>query len=181
MTTPNQPGNPSGEPPWSGQPQSYGPPQNPHIPQNPPQPGYPAQPGFQQPVPYPTDPSYPYPGYPNQGYGPTPGYAPNPGYGVDPQAPFGRDPVTGTPLSDKSAIAAGFLQLFLGFLGIGRFYIGSTTIGAVQLSLGLFAFFFSLFCFVGFPLLFGVMVWAVIDAIMIFTGSVPDNYGRKLR
>jgi TM2 domain-containing membrane protein YozV len=178
MTTPNEPGNPSGEPPWSGQPHGYGPPQNP---QNPPPPGYPVPPGYQQPVPYPGDPSHPHPGYPTPGYGPTPGYAPNPGYGVDPQAPYGRDPVTGTPLSDKSAVAAGFLQLFLGFLGIGRFYIGSTTIAAVQLSLGLFAFFFSLFCFVGLPLLFGVMVWAVIDAIMIFTGSVPDNYGRKLR
>jgi TM2 domain-containing membrane protein YozV len=166
MTTPNQPGNPSGEPPWSGQPPGYGPPQNPQIP---PQPGYLGQPGYQQPIPYPGDPVYPYPGYPTAGYG------------IDPQAPFGRDPVTGTPLSDKSAVAAGFLQLFLGFLGIGRFYIGSTTIGAVQLSLGLFAFFFSLFCLVGLPLLVAVMVWAVVDAVMIFTGGVPDNYGRKLR
>ena len=171
MTTPNHPGNPSDEPPWSGQPQGYGPHQNPQIP---PPPGYPAQPGYQQPVPYPGDPSYPHPGYPTPGYGP-------PGYGVDPQAPYGRDPVTGTPLSDKSAMAAGFLQLFLGFLGIGRFYIGSTTIAAVQLSLGLFAFFFSLFCLLGLPLLFAVVVWAIIDAVMIFTGSVPDNYGRKLR
>ena len=177
MTTPNQPGNPSDEPPWSGQPPGYGPPQNPPAP---PPPGYPAQPSYPQPVPYPDDPSYPYPGYPPPGY-PPPGYRPTPGYGVDPQAPYGRDPVTGKPLSDKSAMAAGFLQLFLGFLGIGRFYIGSTTIAALQLSLGLFAFFFSLFCFLGFPLLFGVMIWAVIDAIMIFTGSVPDNYGRKLR
>jgi hypothetical protein len=32
MTTPNQPGNPSGEPPWGGQPQGYGPAQNPQNP-----------------------------------------------------------------------------------------------------------------------------------------------------
>jgi hypothetical protein len=29
--------------------------------------------------------------------------------------------------------------------------------------------------------LLGVGVWAVIDAIMMFTGSVKDNFGRKLR
>ncbi len=166
MATPNQPGNPSGEPPWSGQPQGYGSHQNP---QTPPPSGYPTQPGYPHPYAHPVNPSYPYPGYPT------------PGYGVDPQAPYGRDPVTGTPLSDKAAVAAGFLQLFFGFLGIGRFYIGSTTIGALQLGLGLFGFFFSLFCLIGLPLLLGVMVWTVIDAIMMFTGSVPDNYGRKLR
>ncbi len=160
MTTPNEPGYPSGGPPWSGQPPGYGPPQNPP---GPPPLGYPAQPSYQQPVPYPGNPPYPYSGY-----------------GVDPQAPYGRDHLTGRPLSDKSAVAAGVLQLFFGFFGIGRFYIGSNTIGALQLGLGLFGFFFS-WALVGLPFLFGVGVWALIDAIMIFTGSVPDNYGRKLR
>jgi TM2 domain-containing membrane protein YozV len=84
------------------------------------------------------------------------------------------------PLSDKSAVIAGLLQLFLGWLGIGRFYIGSTSIGAVQLCLGLFGFFFS-WLFIGIPVLLGVGVWAFVDAIMMFTGSVQDNYGRKLR
>jgi TM2 domain-containing membrane protein YozV len=163
MPTPNQPGNPSGEPPWGGQPHGYGSHQNPQIP---PPSGYPAHPGY--PHPYPGYPSYPYPGYPS------------PGYGVDPQAPYGRDPATGVPLSDKSAVAAGCLQLFFGFLGVGRFYIGSTNVAVAQLCLGLFGLFFSLFFF-GFPLLLGVIIWAVIDAIMMFTGSVTDNYGRKLR
>jgi hypothetical protein len=31
------------------------------------------------------------------------------------------------------------------------------------------------------PVLLGSIVWAVVDAIMMFTGSVKDNYGRKLR
>ena len=86
----------------------------------------------------------------------------------------------GKPLSDKSAVVAGLLQLFLGGLGIGRFYIGSTSIGAVQLCLGLFGFFFSWF-FIGIPVLLGVGIWAFVDAIIMFTGGVKDNYGRKLR
>ncbi len=153
MSTP--PGNPSDEPPWGWQPHGYGPQPNP---QTPPPSGYP--------------PPQPYPGYPAY-----PGY---PGYG-DPQAPFGRDPATGLPLSDKSASTAGLLQLFLGLFGIGRFYIDSTQIAIAQLCLGLFGVLFSLFCFLGFPVLLGGIIWAVVDAIMMFTGSVKDNYGRKLR
>ena len=155
-TPPNPPENPPGEPPWGWQPPGYGSQPNPYTP--PPVPGYP--------------PPQAYPG--NAGY---PGY---PGY-VDPHAPYGRDPVTGLPLSDKSATTAGLLQLFLGLFGIGRFYIDSTQIAVAQLCLGLFGVLFSLFCFLGFPVLLGGMVWAIVDAILIFTGSVKDKDGRKLR
>jgi TM2 domain-containing membrane protein YozV len=154
-TPPHQPPNASGEPPWGWQPPGYGPQPNPH---NPPPPGYP--------------PPQAYPGY--SGY---PGY---PGY-VDPQAPYGRDQTTGLPLSDKSATTAGLLQLFVGLFGIGRFYIDSTQIAVAQLCLGLFGVLFSLFCFVGLPVLLGSIVWAIVDAILIFTGNVKDSHGRKLR
>jgi TM2 domain-containing membrane protein YozV len=168
MVTPNQPGDPSEEPPWSSQPPGYEPNAHPQNPQGPP-PGYPPQPGYPQQYPYPASQQYPRPGYPS------------PGYGADPQAPFGRDPATGIPLSDKSAVTAGLLQLFLGVFGIGRFYIDSTQIAVLQLCLGLFGFVTTLFCFFGFPILLGVGVWALVDAIMMFTGSVKDKYGRKLR
>jgi TM2 domain-containing membrane protein YozV len=160
MATPNQPEYPSGEPPWGWQPQRYG---SPQYPQMPPPPGYPAQPGYP-----PQFPGYPaYPGYP--------------GHAADPQAPFGRGPATGMPLSDKSAVTAGLLQLFLGVFGIGRFYLDSTQIAVAQLCLGLFGTLFTLFCFLGFPVLLGASVWAIVDAIMMFTGGVKDKYGRKLR
>ncbi|EJO88906.1 hypothetical protein MCOL_V211690 [Mycobacterium colombiense CECT 3035] len=121
------------------------------------------------------------PGYPPpQAYPGNVGYPGYPGY-VDPHAPYGRDPVTGLPLSDKSATTAGLLQLFLGLFGIGRFYIDSTQIAVAQLCLGLFGVLFSLFCFLGFPVLLGGIVWAIVDAILIFTGSVKDKDGRKLR
>jgi TM2 domain-containing membrane protein YozV len=168
MATPNQPGNPSGEPPWGWQPYGYGPQQNPQIP---PPPGYPGQPG------YPPQPGYPQP-QPYSGY---PSYPRYPGNVVDPQAPFGRDPATGVPLSDKSGTTAGLLQLFLGVFGIGRFYIDTTQIAIAQLCLGLFGFVFSLFCLFGLPVLVCSGIWAIVDAIMMFTGSVKDNHGRKLR
>ena len=133
--------------------------------------------------------SQPNPPSPPQGYPPPqayPGFSGHPGYSGypgcgDPQAPYGRDPATGLPLSDKSATTAGLLQLFFGMFGIGRFYIDSTQIAVAQLCLGLFGVLFSLFCFLGFPVLLGVIVWAIVDAILIFTGSVRDNHGRKLR
>jgi len=168
MVTPNQPGNPSEEPPWGGQPPGYGPNPQPQNQPGPP-PAYPPQPGYPQQYPYPVNQPYLYPGYPA------------PGYGADPQAPFGRDLATGEPLSDKSAMTAGLLQLFLGVFGIGRFYIDSTQIAVLQLCLGLFGFVTTIFCFFGFPILLGVGVWALVDAIMMFTGSVRDNNGRKLR
>jgi TM2 domain-containing membrane protein YozV len=157
MSTPNQPG----EPPWGWQPEGQGPPPNPQLPPS----GYPPTPGH--------PPQSPYPGYPSY-----PGY---PGYALDPHAPFGRDPASGLPLSDKSATTAGLLQLFLGLFGVGRFYIDSTQIAIAQLCVGLFGLFFTIFCLFGFPVLLGSIAWAIVDAIMMFTGSVKDNYGRKLR
>jgi TM2 domain-containing membrane protein YozV len=106
-----------------------------------------------------------------------PSYVPSP---VDPEAPYGRDPVTGEPLSDKTALAAGLLQFFFGVWGVGRFYIGDNTIGALQLG----SFLLSLvlmFVFVGFLTLPCVVIWTFIDGIMMLTKNVKDKNGRKLR
>ncbi|MEZ0352890.1 NINE protein [Mycobacterium sp. pR1184] len=174
MSTPNPPGFPAGPPPEGWQPPGYVPPPGPPISPQSGYPGYPPQPGYVPPQPgYPP----PQPGYPPQQ--PYPGYGGYPG--VDPQAPFGRDPATGVPLSDKSGTTAGLLQLFFGVFGIGRFYIDSTQIAVAQLILGLVGLVLSLFCFIALAVLIGSVVWAIVDAIMMFTGSVKDNYGRRLR
>jgi TM2 domain-containing membrane protein YozV len=75
----------------------------------------------------------------------------------------------GRPLSDKSKLVAGLLQLFLGSLGVGRFYLGYTGIGFAQLAITIFT------------LGFAGWIWPLIDAILILTGKVADAQGRALR
>lgn len=121
-----------------------------------------------------------FPGQQAQGYGAWQGHA-QPGVAPG-QMPYAHgliDPMTGEPLSDKSKVAAGLLQLFLGIFGVGRFYIGDSRTGAIQLALGLVGLFGTL-VFIGLPVLVGVSIWAFIDAILMLTGSVRDPYGRKL-
>ncbi|MFD1812932.1 TM2 domain-containing protein [Rhodococcus gannanensis] len=109
-----------------------------------------------------------------------------PGYGYPPAdagAPFGRDPVTGEPLSDKSRLAGGLLQVllpFAGICGVGRIYIGSTTIGLIQL-LGMFVAMFMSLLLIGIPFMIAIWFWSVIDGILMLAGNVRDPYGRKLR
>ncbi|UNS98176.1 NINE protein [Streptomyces tubbatahanensis] len=129
---------------------------------NPNQPGYgyPQQPGqnpYNQPPGQPGAPGY---GYPQQQP-----MAPMPGqYTGDPNAPYGYDPY-GRPLSHKSKIVAGVLQLFVGYLGIGRFYVGNVGVGIAQiLTAG------------------GCGIWALIDGIIFLTSdNRTDSEGRILR
>lgn len=103
---------------------------------------------------------------------------PPPGAYYDPMAPYGRDPLTGEPLSDKSKVIAGLLQLIglFGLLGFGRIYIGQTGLGIAQLVIGIVITIVT--CGFGFVVPF---VWAIIDAIIMFTGNVRDVQGRPLR
>lgn len=122
------------------------------------------------------------PQYGAPSYG-APQYGAPAGYGYpgapDPTAPYGRDPATGEPLSDKSKLVAGLLQIFLGTLGVGRFYIGDNTIGGIQLGLTIIGYITAIFL-IGFVLIFGVAIWALVDGIMMLTGSVRDKNGLKL-
>lgn len=128
----------------------------------PPQPGYPPQ--------QPGSPPPPQSGYPPPpwGYPPPAGGFP-PAY--DPAAPYGRHAFTGEPLSEKSKVVAGLLQLLglFGLVGIGRIYLGYTTLGIIQLVVGL------LTCGLG------AVIWGIIDAVLILTDKVRDSEGRPLR
>lgn len=113
---------------------------------------------------------------------PPPGPYPPPGYYVDPMAPYGRNPFTGEPLSDKSKLIGGLLQLLglVGVLGIGRIYLGYTTLGIAQLIIGLVGGFVigMLTCGLGFAI---PVIWGIVDAVLILSGQVRDPLGRPLR
>lgn len=72
--------------------------------------------------------------------------------------------------STKSRIACGLLQIFLGGLGVGRFYSGHTGIAVAQLILNIFT-----FGFVG-------SIWGVIDGIVILANpNFTDSDGRIMK
>ena len=95
-----------------------------------------------------------------------PGFTPEdqPAFGVSAGAPYGVDPATGIPYSDKSRIVAGILQLLVGWTGAGRWYTGSYGIAVAQL----------LTCG-------GLGVWALVDGILMLVGNIKDPMGRPLR
>lgn len=82
----------------------------------------------------------------------------------DPEAPHGRDPVTGEPFSDKSKVIAGLLQLFFGWVGAGRWYIGDYPNAAAQLATA-----------------GGCGIWSFVDGILMLIGHPRDARGRPLR
>lgn len=82
---------------------------------------------------------------------------------------------TAADSSAKSKLVAGLLAIFLGSLGIHNFYLGYTKKAVIQLVVSL----------VG-ALLFGIgpiamEVWAIIEAVQIFTGKMTDANGAALQ
>jgi TM2 domain-containing membrane protein YozV len=110
---------------------------------------------------------YGQPGYGQPGYG-QPGYGqyPNP-YGPQAGAPYGIDPKTGLPYSERHKLVAGLLQVLLP-LGIGRMYMGDVGVGVAQLVVTLVT------CGIG-------ALWPFIDGIIILVGDPKDTDGRPLR
>jgi hypothetical protein len=98
---------------------------------------------------------------------PSPGQswpAPTPG-SADLDAPYGREPATGIPYSQRYKLIAGVLQIVLPF-GVGRFYTGHIGTGVAQLLLS--------------PIGIG-MIWAFIDGILMLVGRPLDKESRPLR
>jgi len=120
---------------------------------------YPPPPGGNDPtVPY--GQPQPYEQQPPQ-YGYPAGQVPQP-YPVQQVDQYGR------PLSDKSKLVAGLLQICLSPFAVGRFYLGDNNTAITQM-LVTFA-----TCGLG-------AWWPIIDGIQILMGKVTDTEGRTLR
>ncbi len=73
------------------------------------------------------------------------------------------DTTTTSDVSDKSKTTALLLCLFLGGIGIHRFYLGYTLFGVIQL------------------LTFGGLgIWTLIDFVRLITGSLKDHEGKEV-
>jgi len=68
-----------------------------------------------------------------------------------------------TDCSQRSRLVSGFLGIFLGPLGIHRFYLGYWGVGLAMLATA-----------------GGCGLWSLIDAVFVMTGRVPDADGRPL-
>ncbi len=126
-----------------------------------------AQPGPPLTGPLPTGPAYPGP--------PPPGYGPPPAYPVayPPAYPVAYPPAYPVGYADpevKSRLTAGLLGIFLGGLGVHRFYLGYTSIGVLQILVTIAT------CGIG-------GLWGIIEGILILSGSGirTDAEGRPLR
>ncbi|MEN3309875.1 MAG: hypothetical protein V7603_6077 [Micromonosporaceae bacterium] len=126
-------------------------------------PGYPtsggASYGYQQPQQYGQQPQYPQGQYPQQG---------QVAYPAQYQQPQAMYDAQGRPLSDKSKMVAGLLGIFLGGLGVGRFYTGHIGLGVAQLIVSV--------CTLGIG-----AIWGLVDGIIILVNGGTDAQGRILR
>lgn len=87
---------------------------------------------------------------------------PQPSYGPAAQTqPYAQAGITGE--SDKSYLVAWILSYFVGILGVDRFYLGEIGLGILKL--------------VTFG---GCGIWAFVDWLLIFTGTMKDKQGRPL-
>ena len=71
-------------------------------------------------------------------------------------------------MQQKSKILAGMFGLFLGGYGVHNFYLGNTGKAVAQLCISLFG-----SCLIIGPAVTGV--WALIEAIQIFTGKISTD------
>ncbi len=101
----------------------------------------------------------PYAAQPNTAYAQSQFQQPTPPYATQPYPQAGYPYTAGL----KSRLVAGLLGIFLGGLGIHRFYLGFTSIGVAQIIVSIFT--------------FGIgSLWGFIEGIMILAKSASFMY-----
>jgi len=95
---------------------------------------------------------------------------------VPPPSPYTRPESVGP----RSKVVAGLLGIFLGWLGVHRFYLGYTGIGLLMLLLSVFGGAASFACIPGSGC--GIVgLWGLIEGIICLTGGMRDADGLELR
>lgn len=96
--------------------------------------------------------------------------------------------------SNKSKFIALFLALFIGY-GSHSFYLGHTKKGIIQLSISLVGFIIglisqfldpsllvsSILYYIYAAIALAMSIWYLVEAILIATGKIKDNEGKRLR
>jgi len=84
------------------------------------------------------------------------------------------------PADAKSRISAGLLGIFLGCFGVHNFYLGYTQKAVIQLVLTIVGIVLS--CIgIGAFIVLAVEIWALVEGIMILTGSInKDGNGNPI-
>jgi len=111
---------------------------------------------------------------------PRPDTAASPGAVPPPPVPPVANYANPSRISSRSRVTAGLLGIFLGSLGVHRFYLGYTGIGLIMLLLSLSAGTATLFCVPGAGCGF-VGLWGFIEGIICLTGGMRDADGLELR
>jgi hypothetical protein len=93
-------------------------------------------------------------------------------------------PLTGEPLSDRSGVVAGVLQLLLGWVGAGRLYTGHVGIAVAQLGV-VWLVALLMVCGVASPEFWALgwlgLTWPTVDGLIMLCGGQRDSQGRRLR
>ena len=94
-------------------------------------------------------------------------------------------PLTGEPLSDRSGVVAGVLQLVLGWVGAGRLYTGHVAIALAQLGVVWMVALLMTCGLGGGPEFLALgwlgFTWPAVDGILLLCGGQRDSQGRRLR
>ena len=83
-------------------------------------------------------------------------------------------------VSQKSRLASTLLALFLGWLGIHRFYLGKTGTAVIMLVLGVLGL-ATVWFGIGIVFLVAVGIWALIDLVFSIAGLMKDKEGKPIK
>jgi len=84
-------------------------------------------------------------------------------------------------ISPKSRLAVALFAVFLGFLGVHRFYLGKSASAVVMFVLGIAGWCTMWLFGAGILFLIAVYLWALVDFVITVSGRMQDGAGRAIK